>query len=104
VQNFEGLRKFAQKAGFLEHFLVLRSDKGSLAIIKGIDNWEELEKVFYDLKLKSNESRVFVNTGIHAHANPTRIKSIKKAAEDLIRKLKQKCPKCETPGFDLIKK
>ena len=104
VQNFKELKEFAQKAGFPEHFLVLRPDENSLPIIKGIDSWQELERVFHELRLKSNDGKVFVETDMRAHANPTRMANIKKATEDLIRKIKQRCPKCKTPGFDVIKR
>jgi ribosomal protein S27AE len=36
---------------------------------------------------------------MRAHANPTRMKNIKKATEDLISKLHKFCPNCGAPGF-----
>jgi hypothetical protein len=42
---------------------------------------------------------VFVENDLRAHANPTRMAIIHKAAEDLARRMQSRCPHCGAPGF-----
>lgn len=38
---------------------------------------------------------------MRAMFNPTRMEVIKRATEKLVSKIKRRCEKCETPGFDI---
>jgi Zn finger protein HypA/HybF involved in hydrogenase expression len=46
--------------------------------------------------------RIFVETDMRAHRNPTQMKVIKKATEDLIKNIFSLCPKCRAPGFVVV--
>lgn len=100
VENYDQAEKFAVKSLFPSHFLVLRPDhKDNTDIIKGINNWEWLrEAVAWALSI-SADKKVFLETDMRAHANPTRMQNIKKAAEDLIDRINSCCPQCGIPGF-----
>lgn len=100
VKNYDELLEFAKKIGFPEHYLILRPDsENSNEIIKDINSFEKLEKGYSTCKSISKNGEVFVETDMRAHANPTRMKSIEKATENLVSKLLSLCPKCEAPGF-----
>jgi C4-type Zn-finger protein len=41
----------------------------------------------------------FVETDMRAHRNPTRMRAIKRATLDLVRRFRSPCPVCAAPGF-----
>lgn len=100
ANNFESALKFAEQIGFPEHFLILRpDDEYSKTIIKDIDSVDKLKEAYNWCSTKSQSGQVFIETDMRAHANPTRMKNIEKATQDLISKLMNFCPKCDAPGF-----
>lgn len=104
VDSLEEAEKFAEKAGFPEHALVViigdaASGKGE--IIKGITSKAKLlETVEYGLRNSPN-GKVHLETDMRAMYNPTRMKNIEKATLDLIEKINQTCPECDWPGFEI---
>lgn len=104
VSNFQEAESFARKAGFPDHYLVLRPDDDRhQSIVKGINSWEWLREAV-GWGLAGAAGKVFLETDMRAHANPTRMLNIQSAAEDLARKIKQQCPRCATPGFSVVEK
>lgn len=102
VRSFEEVQGFAEKMGFPEHYLILRPDHSEHKwIIKDIDNYEKLYDAFLSCLRLSKTGCCFVETDMRAHANPTRMKNIQKATENLISKLLNFCPKCSAPGFSI---
>lgn len=103
VFDLETALTFAQKAGFPEHGLVVMSDADriqSKTIAKGIHSEAELiEAVTKTLK---QFGQAWIETDMRAMHNPTRMQVIAEATRDLARKLKQQCPQCHYPGFDVI--
>lgn len=100
VDNLEDTIKFAKQIGFPEHFLIMRpDDEYAKQIIKDIDSFEKLKEAFNVCKLKSKTGHVFIETDMRAHANPTRMRNIEKATQDLVSNIMKLCPKCDTPGF-----
>ncbi|MBT9167064.1 MAG: hypothetical protein DDT19_00388 [Syntrophomonadaceae bacterium] len=98
--SFDEAVSFAKKIGFPEHFLIIRPDDSeSEQIIKGINNYDWLKEAFTWCGLNSHSGKVFMETDMRAHANPTRMQNIKKATEDLISKLYNFCPTCMAPAF-----
>ena len=96
---------FAKQAGFPAHHLVVRPEsEDDPRIRKGIAAWAELKAVFAWALAESVNGRVFVETDVRAHANPTRMDNIRLAAEDLVKKLRSLCPACSTPGFWIIER
>ena len=91
---------FARESKFPEHHLVVRPDgEHDQRIHKGISSWPELERAFSKALARSANGKVFLETDMRANANPTRMETIRRAAEDLARKLRSRCPSCGTPGF-----
>ncbi len=103
--EWAAVQAFAKQAGFPEQHLVLRPDsEQDLRICKGISTWETLHAAFCRALADSADGRVFVETDGRAHANPTRMKTIRRAGEDLARKLSSSCPACATPGFWIVER
>ncbi|SDL85592.1 DUF6671 family protein [Chryseobacterium taihuense] len=96
------LLDFAVKAGFPQHGLIIRKGiQDSNHIVKGItdettllDTFEEFQKLF---------GKAFVETDMRAMYNPTRMRVIEKTAKKLVEKIKNVCPDCQMPGFDITK-
>ncbi len=96
---------FAKQAGFPAHHLVVRPEsEDDPRLHKGIATWAELEAAFISALAESANGRVFVETDVRAHANPTRRDNIRLAAEDLVKKLNSLCPACGTAGFWIVER
>ena len=105
TDDWEQAAQFARQAGFPEHCLVVRPQgQDDLRIEKDLATWEELEAAFVWALAASASGRVFVETDVRAHANPTRMDNICLAAEDLVKKLRSRCPACGTPGFWIVER
>jgi hypothetical protein len=97
-EEWDEVLKFAEKIGFPDHGIVMRVEYANVREIqKGIQDYDELELQFKRFKKKT--SKVFLETDMRAHMNPTRMKEIGLAAEKLIQRLKRCCPDCSAPGF-----
>ena len=96
-------RAFAEQAGFPAHHLVVRPEgENDPRIKKGIGAGAELEEAFAWARAQSASGRVFLETDLRAHANPTRMEMIRLAAEDLVKKLWSPCPARGALGFWLV--
>lgn len=102
IKSFTEAEAFAQKVGFPEHFLIVSLRCMKTEFIKGINTWEQLnEAVSWGIN-KCSDGYVVLETDMRAHANPTRMANIQKAAENLVLKISQKCPQCGMIGFSLV--
>jgi len=98
--DWTAVEAFARQTGFPAHHLVVRPEsENDPRIRKGITAWAGLEAAFAWAHAESGNARVFVETDVRAHANPTRMDNIRLAAADLVNKLSSLCPACGTPGF-----
>ena len=106
VRDIEQAFEFAKKIGFPEHGLIVMLNdrpKNSDEIIKGIRTEKQLiEAINYSLTKSPNGT--VIETDMRAMYNPTRMKNIEKATHNLLEKLNSFCPKCSTPGFDIIQR
>jgi ribosomal protein S27AE len=93
VSNIEQAREFALKIGFPEHKLVVIDHEH---ITKGVGDFEQLEQL-----INAASKPVHIETDMRAMNNPTRMKAIAKATQDLVKKLKSSCPNCSKPGFSV---
>ncbi len=101
VESLRELETFAKRAGFPEHALILRNEKGGNArILKGIKAPETLRKSFEEML--RDFGHAYVETDMRAMNNPTRMKSIGRAVENLLEKTKSLCPQCSAPGFSVV--
>lgn len=105
ISSYEQAYEFAIKIGFPDHAVVLMRDAQASAkesIYKGINSVELLKDTV--LKLLGIYPTIHIETDMRALYNPTRMKNITKATEDLIRKLQQLCPNCNFVNFDVVRK
>lgn len=92
--NWEQLHEFAIASLFPSHGLLLKSASGE--IVRDIDGWENLNKIFNEYL---SGGPVLAMTDMRAMRNPTRLHAIKCATEDLVRNIFSVCPGCMLPGL-----
>ncbi len=102
VSSIIEAKEVADTWGFPEHGLVVRNSENGSIIYKGITTYEELEKRVHQLLGRFFAKKVFLETDLRAHMNPTRMKNIRSATKDLVKNAKSICPKCNCPGFVII--
>jgi len=105
IRNFQEAYEFSLEKGFPEHRVVIKvnqftRDKNHM--IKGISSKEDLESAVEFALKNSNDGKVYIETDMRALYNPTRMKSIKAATDNLIKSIFNLCPKCDWPGYELI--
>ncbi len=107
VQTLEQALKFAKKVGFPQHGLIAMSEespKDSSHIFKGIITEKRLVEAINYILTKSSTGTVHLETDMRAMFNPTRMKNIAKATQNLVKKINSCCPKCHTPGFEITQR
>lgn len=100
VDTEADLLRFAEKAGFPEHALILRRSRTEFdGMVKGINDADRLLGTFRDLKCRFGGA--YAETDMRAHLNPTRMEVIGRAARKLADNVLSRCPNCEMPGFSI---
>lgn len=103
-ETWEPLADFAQKMKFPSHALILRpNDESDPRICKDLTDRKKLRAAFDECLKLSGRGAVFVESDLRAHRNPTRMRNIGAACEDLIARMLRICPSCESPGFGLAR-
>jgi hypothetical protein len=103
ISSYEQAYEFAVKVGFPDHGIVLMEDahtSAKEAIHKGINSEDVLRDLVNQLLKRSPQ--IHIETDMRSLYNPTRMKNIAKATEDLVRKLQQLCPNCNFVNFDVV--
>lgn len=103
ISSYEQAYEFALKVGFPNHGIVLMEDAYTSAketIYKGINSEDVLSDLVNQLLKRSPQ--IHIETDMRSLYNPTRMKNIAKATEDLVRKLQQLCPNCNFVAFDVV--
>lgn len=91
---------FLETIGFPQHGIIIKKSANELSeMVKGITDWEIALGVFH--RFLSANGSVHVETDMRAMYNPSRMKVIAKATEQLVEKVKSVCPECKTPGFGI---
>ena len=106
ISSLEEAEEFGEKVGFPEHGLVISFDnisKGKTEFIKGITSKENLINSV-ETAIKNTNGKFHIETDMRAMYNPTRMKNIALATQDLINKINSLCPQCHTPGFMINQK
>ena len=100
ISHWDELKSFADEIGFPSHGLIIKKDeKDHVDIRKGINDWQELEKLFHEFQ--SRYGSFFAETDMRAMYNPSRMKVIEQATIKLIEKINSVCPACNAPGFSV---
>lgn len=93
---------FAAKAGFPAHGVIVMGVLDSepapqLALFKTIDTEAELAVMI--ARTTALTGAAHIETDMRAHRNPRRMRAIRRAMIDLIRRARSRCPECTRPGF-----
>lgn len=100
TEAWSDAQAFARRVDFPAQQLVIRPDGDAApSPIKGISHWDALESAFRQARANATNGHVFLETDLRAHANPTRMAMIQRAAQDLAQKLQSHCPACGSVGF-----
>jgi len=104
VADVAGAVAFAERAHFPGHGIIVvgcvdHQPAPGLALLKDIGDWADLQKAIETVIRTCGSA--FIETDMRAHRNPTRMRAIKRATVDLIRRFRSLCPRCARPGFGL---
>ena len=100
VTSYEQLVSFAKQINFPSHGILLKGTAcKNVQLFKDIADWETL-KVLYE-SISEYSDTVLAETDMRAHRNPSRMKVIEKATQNLLKKVSSLCPSCQTPGYDV---
>jgi len=104
LSSYEELLNFANKTQFPTHALIVRPHprNSKCVIFKGIRTEDALEFAFKESIKSSPESKIWVETDMRAHVNPSRMRVIGLLAEKLAQRLTSLCPECHTPGWGKV--
>ena len=100
TDDWQVLESFARRMAFPEHHLVLRPhDEHDARVHKGISSWDALRERFAACQHQASSRQVFAESDLRAFANPSRMRRIGEAAQNLLKRLRSICPVCEAPGY-----
>ncbi|MFS0774247.1 DUF6671 family protein [Sphingomonas sp. 1P08PE] len=107
VSDIDAGLAFAERAGFPAHgVIVLGARDGQpapdLALVKSAESRGELATAITETLAKGGTA--FIETDMRAHRNPRRMRAIRRAMIDLIRKARSPCPDCRQPGFAITER
>jgi hypothetical protein len=103
IPNVQALMEFMVEVKFPSHGIILK-DKAThfLEAFKNARSNDELFAQFHAFQQKYGS--VYAETDMRAMYNPTRMSVIKRVCQKLIEKVKNTCPLCLTPGFDVVER
>ncbi|GAB4162160.1 MAG: hypothetical protein Tsb006_0010 [Rickettsiaceae bacterium] len=104
VTSLDELKQFAEKALFPSHALIVRPFSRGVKepVFKGIETFVDLEAAFLGALRFSPNHKIWVETDMRAHLNPTRMRMIGSLGKKLAQRLTCLCPKCQTPGWGKV--
>lgn len=102
VTEREAGQAFAQRIGFPGHGVILTAwveDRPApeIALIKDVASWASLAHGID--RILGQAGAALVETDMRADRNPTRMRAIKRATLNLVRRSRSLCPACGRPGF-----
>lgn len=71
-------------------------------LFKGLRTAAALTEAISRCRAADPDGRVWLETDMRAHCNPTRMRSIRQLGLALVRRLRCPCPECGTPGWGLL--
>jgi hypothetical protein len=107
VASAREVNSFAARVSFPSHgLIVIAAPHGepepALGMTKGIVDQAKLEDAVQET-LRSH-GRAWLETDMRAHVNPTRMRSIERAVQQLARAANSLCPACDRPGYVLVER
>jgi hypothetical protein len=107
VADVEAALSFARQRDFPTHGLVVMACVDDnpcpqAGLFKNLVGTAEVEHAVKLLIRRSGAA--FLETDMRASWNPTRMRSIARAAYDLVRRFESRCPNCDFPGYDVTER
>jgi hypothetical protein len=98
------LDAFLSRAGFPAHALIVRpaAPGGAGPIYKGLTTLPALREAIVRCRAASADGHALIEADMRADRNPTRMRVIGRLAVRMVRRLRCRCPACETPGWGVI--
>jgi hypothetical protein len=90
---------FAQGLGGPGHGLLLLAGDPPVAVARGLHGAAAIEGAFAALRTAHPDLELRAQSDMRADHNPTRMRAIGHAADDLAQRLATPCPGCGAPGF-----
>jgi hypothetical protein len=102
VTDIAGGLAFAERVGFPDHGVVVMGCREGqpahdLGLIKDAGTRDDLTSALD--RVISKVGTAFVETDMRAHRNPRRMRAIKRATIELVRRARSPCPACGRPGY-----
>ncbi len=102
VTGPEAAQAFAQRIGFPGHGVILTAwvderPAVETALIKDVVGWASLVDAID--RIVGQTGAALIETDMRADRNPTRMRAIRRATLDLVRRFRSPCPACGRPGF-----
>jgi hypothetical protein len=92
-----------RQVGFPTHGVIARPAEPQPGVLfKGLQCRAELTEALARCRQSDPDGRVWLETDMRAHCNPTRMRSIRRLGVALVRRLRSPCPECGTPGWGLL--
>jgi hypothetical protein len=92
-----------RQVGFPTHGVIARPAEPQPGVLfKGLQCRAELTEALARCRCSDPDGRVWLETDMRAHCNPTRMRSIRRLGVALVRRLRSPCPECGTPGWGLL--
>ena len=95
-------RAFAHRVGFPHHGVIVMgyldlAPASEIALVKDVADDDALSEALAATIRQCGAA--FIETDMRAHRNPQRMRTIKRATLDLIRRAHSRCPACAVPGY-----
>lgn len=99
------LDRFAKTSLFPSHALIVRPNVWSdrSLIFKGVQSQAALHEAFRECINRSEDGKIWVETDMRAHVNPSRMAVIAELAVKLGRRLAKECQACKAPGWGIVR-
>jgi hypothetical protein len=103
-RDLDDVVAFASRIGFPEHGLLLAVGDPPIRVVKGLRDQDVLQAAAQEMLAAANEQGQDLHalSDMRAHQNPTRMRSIDRAASILAKRVATPCPGCGSPGFGKI--
>lgn len=96
----KSLGEILRLAKFPSHAICVYLEEEKYPIFKGIREPSLLGVALEVTRKKAaGKHQIVIANDLRADRNPTRMKAIESAGQELVRKLSSNCPSCQTPGF-----
>lgn len=105
VTSLEEVYSLIDHILFPSHALILRPNnrETKTPIFKGLNSKKAFEEAFDRCLKESKNGKVWVETDMRAHLNPTRMKVIEELVVQFTDRLLSHCPACNYPGWGKIR-